>query len=127
MPRQSANAAKRLLRLHPVVVWWSARVEVRSALERLRRVAALSPGAYDASRRGLDALLPTWREIQPAEPLRELAALQLERFDLRASDALHLAAALIWSGQKPRKRLFVCNDVRLGDAARRAGFTWQAV
>jgi hypothetical protein len=48
-------------------------------------------------------------------------------FPIRAADALHLGAALIWCYQKPRGRLFVCNDLRLGDAARQAGFTVEAV
>ena len=123
VPGQSASAAKRLLSQHAVVVWWTARVEVRSTLERLRKDAAISPRAYDASRNRLDGLLASWREIQPSESLRELACVQLERFGIRAADALHLGAALIWCNQKPRGRLFVCNDLRLGDAARQAGFT----
>lgn len=55
------------------------------------------------------------------------AIVQLERFSIRAADALHLSAALIWCNQKPRGRLFVCNDMRLGDAARQAGFTVEGV
>jgi predicted nucleic acid-binding protein len=127
VPGQSAKTARRVLSRHAVIVWWTARVEVRSALERLRKGVAISPRAYDASRARLEALLASWREIQPTESLRELACVQLERFHIRASDALHLAAALIWCNQKPRGRLFVCNDLRLGDAAREAGFTVEAV
>jgi len=56
-----------------------------------------------------------------------IPALQLERFPIRAADALHLGAALIWCNQKPRGRLFVCNDRRLGDAARQSGFTVDTV
>jgi hypothetical protein len=110
-----------------VVVWWTARVEVRSTLERLRKDAVITPRAYDASKNRLEALLASWREIQPTDPLRELACIQLERFRIRAADALHLSAALIWCSQKPRGRLFVCNDARLADAARQAGFTVEAV
>lgn len=127
VPGQSGSGAKRVLSQEAVVVWWAARVEVRSVLERLRKEAAISPRAYDASRRRLEALLASWHEIQPTEPLRELACVQLERFHIRAADALHLGAALIWSKQRPNGRLFVCHDVRLGDAARQAGFTVAAV
>jgi hypothetical protein len=74
----------------------------------------------------LEALLGSWREILPTDSLRELACVQLERFRIRAADTLHLGAALIWSNQKPRGRLLVCNDLRLGDAARQAGFTVEA-
>src|SRR5262249_52471230 len=44
-----------------------------------------------------------------------------------AVPALHLGAALIWCNQKPRGRLFVCNDLSLGDAARQAGFTVESI
>ena len=127
VPGQSASAAKRVLSQHAVVVWWTARVEVRSVLERLRKQGAISLRAYDASRKRLEALLGSWREILPTDPLRGLACVQLERFPIRAVDALHLGAALIWCNQKPRGRLFVCNDLRLGDAARQAGFTVETV
>ena len=123
VPGQSASAAKRILSRDAVVVWWAARVEVRSVLERLRKEEAISSRAYDASRNRLEALLESWREILPSETLRELACVQLERFPIRAADALQLSAALIWCNQKPRGRVFVCSDLRLGDAARRAGFT----
>ena len=127
VPGQSASAAKRVLSQHAVVVWWTARVEVRRVLERLQKEAAISPRAYEASRSRLEDLLASWREIQPTDSLRDLACIQLERFHIRAADALHLGAALIWCKQKPRGRLFVCNDLRLADAARRAGFTVEAV
>jgi predicted nucleic acid-binding protein len=127
VPGQSGSAAKRVLGQHAAVVWWTARVEVRSVLERLRKERVISPRAYDASRNRLGALLDSWREILPSDSLRELACIQLERFPIRAADALHLAAALIWCNQKPRGRLFVCNDLRLGDAARQAGFTVEKV
>jgi hypothetical protein len=105
------------------VVWWCAAVEVRSALERLKSDSRLNPPAYLACRRRLDDLLASWREIAPDDTVRELAYVQLERFRLRAADALHLAAALVWCKQNPRGRLFVCSYQRLIVAARDAGFT----
>ena len=127
VPGQSTAAARRILSQHPPVVWWAARVEVLSALERVRRESAITPKAYGASRARLEALLVSWREIQPSEPLRDLACVQLERFDIRAADAFQLAAALIWCKQNPRGRLFVCNDRRLGEAARQASFSVDSV
>jgi len=91
-------------------------------LERLRAGDALTSAAYMASRVRLRQLLASWREIQPTEPVRELACVQLERFRVRASDALQLAAALVWCKQKPKGRLFVCNDDRLSAAAVQSGF-----
>lgn len=110
VPGQSVSGAKRVLSQHAVVVWWTARVEVRSAIERLRKEAAICPRAYDASCDRLEALLASWREIQPTDSLREIACVQLERFTIRVADALHLAAALSGCKQKPRGRLFVRND-----------------
>lgn len=122
VPGQVSSRAKSLLRLHQPVVWWTAAVEVCSVLERLRRDQALSSSAYTASNRRLAELLGSCREIQPTSPLRELAGTMLERFPLRASDALHLAAALVWTKQIPRGRIFICNDRRLISAARAVGF-----
>ena len=115
------------MRAHAPVVWWAARVEVRSALERLKADRAISAAAYIASKQRLELLLASWREIQPTDLVRDLACIQLERFRLRASDAFHLAAALVWCKQKPKERLFLCNDQRLSDAASQAGFESVAV
>lgn len=122
MPGQASNAAKALLRDQTPVVWWITPVEVYSALERLRSDGHISTAAYSASKQRLRALLASWREIQPTESVREQSYVQLERFRLRAADALQLAAALIWCKQRPSGRLFVCNDAKLGNAARQAGF-----
>jgi predicted nucleic acid-binding protein len=122
VPGYASSEAKALMRAHAPVVWWAARVEVRSALECLRADGAIGIAGYLASKQRLDLLLASWREVQPTDLVRDLACMQLERFRLRASDALHLAAALVWCKQKPKERLFVCNDRRLSDAARQAGF-----
>ena len=104
------------------MVWWTAPIEAQSALVRLKHAGFLSSSAYDACKQRLRDLLASWREIQPTEQVREQAYAQLERFRLRAGDALHLAAALVWCKQKPRGRLFVCDDERLARAAHEAGF-----
>jgi hypothetical protein len=41
---------------------------------------------------------------------------------LRALDSFQLAAALVWCKEMPRGRQFVCCDVRLAEAATKAGF-----
>ena len=122
VPGQATRQARKLLRQHSPVIWWAAPVETRSALERLRFAGAISSNSYTACRRRLDLLLGSCREVQPTDLVRDLACVQLERFRLRASDALHLAAALVRSRQKPRGRFFLCNDERLCVAARQAGF-----
>lgn len=122
VPGQASSAARVLLREQTPVIWWTTPVEVHSTLERLHSEGSLSNAAYAASKQRLRQLLTSWREIQPTDQVREQAYVQLERFRLRASDALHLAAAFIWYRQKPNGRLFVSNDQTLARAAHQAGF-----
>jgi len=70
----------------------------------------------------LSALLSTSKEIWPSDHVKEIAFQQLERFPLRTGDALQLAAALIWCGERPRGRWFVCDDWLLSSAAAASGF-----
>ena len=46
----------------------------------------------------------------------------LERYDLRAADALQLAAALGWCENAPRGRVFLTADQKLREAALLSGF-----
>lgn len=70
----------------------------------------------------LEKLRRGWRELQPSEALRAQAELYLERFPLKAADALQLAAAFIWCSGKLEKCVFISGDVQLLEAARQAGF-----
>ena len=47
----------------------------------------------------------------------------LEKYSLRADDALQLAAALEWCEGEPSGQVFLTADRRLADAAKLAGFT----
>jgi predicted nucleic acid-binding protein len=67
------------------------------------------------------------KEILPSANVREIAFEQLKRFPLRAADALQLAAALVWCGERPRGRWFVCADRRLAAVAVEAGFDVKSV
>jgi hypothetical protein len=75
----------------------------------------------------LSTLLSSSKEILPSANVREIAFRQLERFPLRAADALQLAAALVWCGERPRDRWFVCADRPLAAAAVEAGFDVKSV
>jgi predicted nucleic acid-binding protein len=59
----------------------------------------------------------------PSEELRVLAVDLLDQYALRAADSFQLAAALIWCKEKPAGRQFLCQDIRLCNAAGQAGFT----
>lgn len=123
--QQADSAALRQVhRQRPrIVAWWSAIIEAHSALARLLREGTLTPKGYADAVKRLERLQATWREIVPSEKLRNLAKPLPKTYELRAMDAQQLAAALVWCWEKPKGRRFVCLDVRLGDAARKAGFT----
>jgi predicted nucleic acid-binding protein len=87
----------------------------------------LSASAFRISCERLSAALTSSKEIVPSSNVRELAFRQLERFPLRAADALQLAAALVWCGERPRGRWFVCADRQLAAAATGAGFEVKSV
>jgi predicted nucleic acid-binding protein len=70
----------------------------------------------------LDRFVATWQEVQPSEPLRDAARRLLRVHELRAADALQLAAAGAASEGRPMTLAFVCLDERLGSAAEREGF-----
>jgi hypothetical protein len=62
-------------------------------------------------------------EVAPTEAVRTLVSSLFEEHDLRAADALQLAAALVLCHEHPRNRAFVCFDAKLASAADATGFT----
>ena len=63
-----------------------------------------------------------WHEVQPVPVVRQTAMRLLLVHDLRAGDALQLAAALTAAEGQPVALEFVTLDDRLGRAALREGF-----
>lgn len=106
-----------------VWVWWATPIEVRSVLARLAREGTLEDSRREQAVRRLAHLKRGWREVLPTERVRTLAEELPERTAVTAADALQLAAALIWCGERPRGRMFICTDRRLAVAAIRTGFT----
>lgn len=127
VPGQISRPARELIRTVPMASWWATPVEVRSALGRLQREGVISPVAFRASWERLSGLLSGCVVVPPADAVKELALAQLDRFPLKAGDALQLGAALVWCRQKPRGRLMVCNDRQLLKAAVAAGFEVESV
>jgi len=107
---------------HNKVVWWSAPVEIASAFARLGRMKQLSPDDLARARQLAQALADSWSVIQPSDVLRTEAAQLVNRFDLRAADALQLAAALVWCEHVPAGRVFLTADQKLREAALLCGF-----
>jgi predicted nucleic acid-binding protein len=121
--RQAASGNARLLaRRYRMVVWWGTRVEALGALARLQREGLLSEKGFRQTRTRLSVLSGAWSELLPVESVRERAEELLVHYPIRSADALQLAAALVWCRDRPQRRIFVCFDRRLGEAASQAGF-----
>ena len=68
----SRQAQSRLRALMPVV-WWGSLVEVHSAIARLHRLGKLKDAEKQGALSRLKMLSHGWREILPADQLRDLA------------------------------------------------------
>ena len=124
LKESASEAAKGLLKGdEDVVVWWTTRIECLSALSRRQRGKTLSFGDELKAKTILSALAAAWSEVQPTEMVRQRAERLLSIHPLRASDALQLAAALIWAQESPQGLEFVCLDQNLREAALRQGFS----
>ena len=101
---------------------WLTVVECWSTAARLVREGRVTESGAEEAR----AVIATWAgtalEITLTEGLRVLAGRLLRRLPLRAGDAIHLAAALVWAKDEPRGRSFICLDRRLRAAAAAEGF-----
>jgi predicted nucleic acid-binding protein len=121
--QKTSGELRRLKRRWPdTAVWWGLTVEARSALARLSRERKLSARGLHQAVARLDVLRSSWLEVLPTERVRGLAEALPDQLRLRALDSLQLAAALVWCREHPRKRLFVCCDQPLAEAAARTGF-----
>ena len=109
-------------RLGRIIVWWGTPVEVQSALARLKRDGEITEKEYDQALKKLEALRDLWSEITPTMRVRDIAETLPSANNIRAADALQLAAALVWTNEKPRNKPFVCFDKILIAAARAQGF-----
>jgi uncharacterized protein len=109
-------------RLGRIIVWWGTPVEVQSALARLKRDRDITEKEYDQALKKFATLRDTWSEITPTLRVRDIAEALPGANKLRAADALQLAAALVWTNEKPRNKPFVCFDKILIAAARAQGF-----
>jgi len=103
-------------------VWWGTSVECASALARKRRESRIPGHAMETAYLRLAAFQRRWSEIEPELSLRDNATRLLQAHDLRAADALQLAAALVAAEGAPHTLDFACLDTRLSMAAQGEGF-----
>jgi len=105
-----------------VAVWTLTRVELLSALARLRRDRPRAADQLLIARRELLDAWERWAEIAAVDVVRGYAERVVERHPLRAADALQIAAALVASDGEPATLDFVTLDHAQADAAHREGF-----
>ena len=112
-----------LYRQYSLVVWWATCVEAHSAFARDLRSKVLTLADVQRAKQRLEALREIWHEVEPTETVRSLAELLLQRYALRAADALQLAAAYTWSRNRPFGRPLISGDTKLLEAAEAVGFS----
>ena len=105
-----------------VVAWWGTPLECASAVARLERDGALSLDDLTVALGSLANAADAWHEVQPVPAVRQTAMRLLLVHDLRAADALQLAAAVTAAEGQPDGLGFVTLDDRLARAAVREGF-----
>ena len=120
---QSAQARQVARTYSRQVVWWGTVIEAVSSLNRLIREGTLNPKESGQAFARLDYLRGRWNEVQPTEEVRDRAERLLRIHKLRAADALQLAAALVWCGDRPQGRTLIGADSYLSEAAGAEGFT----
>ena len=121
--RQSVTPkAIALYKIHDAVVWWATPVEIASALARLVRMRQLNSGDWAVAQKLAKRLADSWAVIQPSNALRANATRLVGRFELRAADAMRLAAALEWCEGSPQGHVFLGADHKLREAALLSGF-----
>lgn len=118
----STPHAKQIFENYSIVIWWAAPVEIAGALARLLRMKKINSQEYSESRKLAGEMSSLWSTIRPSDSLRTRATRVVEHYDLRAADALQLAAALEWCGDQPQGRMFLTVDRRLRQAATLTGF-----
>jgi predicted nucleic acid-binding protein len=124
----STDAIRAVAEEDPVMcVWWATELECVSALARLEREGALTDTATTVALERLDLLAESWNEVQPVVAVRGAARRLLRVHTLRAADALQLAAAVVAAEGQPASLEIVTLDERLAAAARREGFTVEAI
>ena len=112
---------------YQVVVWWATPVEVAGALARLVRTGEINSSDRANARQVAVALADEWLVIQPSDSLRARASQLVDRYDLRAGDALQLAAALEWCENDPQDKVFLAADKKLREAALLSGFDAKSI
>jgi predicted nucleic acid-binding protein len=117
------SSAKALYNCYSIVVWWATEVEIVSGLTRLERMGGIDNAQFLVGKGLMQSLQRIWTPVHESPAIASKACALLEKFPLRAADALQLAAALQWCEGQPNGNVFLTFDRRLREAAGLAGFT----
>lgn len=104
-----------------MLVWWGTLLECHSAIARRERAGMLPAAVRSQASRALRELSDYWIEVEPVASIREAAVRLVRIHDLRAADALQLAAAVLVRPEGSGAMEFVCLDRRLAAAASKEG------
>jgi predicted nucleic acid-binding protein len=104
-----------------MLVWWASGVECVSAISRRERRRELAQAAVQRALDRLTSLETGWNEVQAVPAVESRARRLLRVHDLRAGDALQLAASLVAAEDQPGSLEFVSLDDRLNISAEREG------
>ncbi len=122
--QESSRAVRELYaRDSQVLAWILSDVEVRSALCRLEREGAVDQDQFHETIDRFESFWEGVHRVSLVDAVKARAKRLLGIHPLRAADALQLGAALAAVYDDPHRWEFVCLDARLGEAARREGFS----
>lgn len=123
MREPASSKVEPLLQRDPeMAFWWGAPLEWWEALLAAQRRQTISAADLQKAREVLDHLRARGFEVQPTEDLRARALRLLAVHPLQATDALELAAALIWCRERTQGAGFVSLHPPLRLAAAMEGF-----
>lgn len=119
----SSRSCRKLVRADgTIAVWILSRTEMVSAVQRKHRRAELDATSTKTALKRVALLAGRWSEVDAVDLVRDRAERLLATHDLRAADALQLAAALVLVEDRPKRFPFVTADERLAAAAEAEGF-----
>lgn len=105
-----------------IVTWWGTSTECMSAMARREREGSMTDAMMTDGVRRLVVAASAWEIVEPGDRVRRTAGRLLRTHELRAPDALQLAAALVACEDDPSSLAFITLDRRLALAATREGF-----
>ncbi|MDP9176046.1 MAG: type II toxin-antitoxin system VapC family toxin [Gemmatimonadota bacterium] len=120
------STSARLREIHSadpaIATWWGTPVECVSAFARLERDGTLTPSGLGRAIARTRNAVGFWTEVGPSDDVREQAIRLLRVHQLRAADAVQLAAAIVAAEFQPGSLDFVTLDKHQGSAADKEGF-----